>query len=352
MYHIVLAFISALLLCYLAIPSIIHVAHSRNLYDVPAARNSHSSKVPTLGGIGIFAGIIFAVVLWTPFQLFTELQYILFAMMLVFLLGAKDDLSPISPFTKFMGQLIAVFVLVFKANIRLTSFYGIFGLYELPEIASILLSMFTILVIINSFNLIDGINGLSASIATLISISLGTWFFLVDQVQLSILAFAMAGSAIAFLKYNITPARIFMGDSGALTLGLISSILAIRFIESHQFLQDSPYSFKAAPAIAFGVLILPLFDTLRVFVTRLMRRRSPFYPDRSHVHHLLIDCGLSHMQATMVLILVNLCFIFLVVKFQGIGTANLLFLMIILGFILSTWLEYRVTQLRKINQSL
>ena len=147
--------------------------------------------------------------------------------------------------------------MVFKAQVRLTSLYGIFGVYEMPEIASILLSMFTILVIINAFNLIDGINGLTGSLATLISITLGTWFFLVDRVDLAIIAFSLAGATIAFLRYNITPARIFMGDTGSMLIGLISAILVIEFIEIHTEIQGSPYAFKAVPALSLIHIFLP-----------------------------------------------------------------------------------------------
>jgi UDP-GlcNAc:undecaprenyl-phosphate GlcNAc-1-phosphate transferase len=266
MYDIILSFITAFLLVYLAIPSIINIAKVKHLYDVPDHRKSHDEAVPTLGGVAIFAGVIFSIILWTPFDVFGDLQYILCSFIIIFLIGAKDDILPMSPYRKMLGQIFACFILVFKAQVKLTSLYGIFGVYAIPEIPSILLSMFTILVIINAFNLIDGINGLTGSLATLISITLGTWFFLVDRTDLAIIAFSLAGATIAFLRYNITPARIFMGDTGSMLIGLISAILVIEFIEIHAEIQGSPYAFTAVPAVAVGILILPLFDTLRVFV--------------------------------------------------------------------------------------
>lgn len=142
-------------------------------------------------------------------------------------------------------------------------FVWLFGIYEIPELASILLSIFTIIVIINAFNLIDGINGLSGSLGLLITFVLGIWFYLVGSIEISIVAFALCGALVAFLKYNITPAQIFMGDTGALLLGLVCSILAIKFIELHNEIENSPYTFRSAPSIAMAILILPLFDTLR-----------------------------------------------------------------------------------------
>ena len=336
MYDIILSFITAFLLVYLAIPSIINIARVKHLYDLPDHRKSHEQAVPTLGGVAIFAGVIFSIILWTPFDVFGDLQYILCSFIIIFLIGAKDDILPMSPYRKMMGQIFACFILVFKAQVRLTSLYGIFGVYTIPEVPSILLSMFTILVIINAFNLIDGINGLTGSLATLISMTLGTWFFLIDRTDLAIIAFSLAGATIAFLRYNITPARIFMGDTGSILIGLISAILVIEFIEVHAEIQGLPYAFKAVPAVAVGILIIPLFDTLRVFVVRLFKGKSPFHPDRSHIHHLLLDAGLSHMQATMVLLLVNLAFIFFVVFFQDMGNLKLLIVILLIASALST----------------
>ncbi|MDX1683918.1 MAG: MraY family glycosyltransferase [Saprospiraceae bacterium] len=329
MYDIILCFLTSFTLTYLAIPAIINVARKKNLVDEPNDRKSHQKGIPALGGIAIFAGVLFSIVLWTPFNYFGDLQYIICALIIIFLIGAKDDIDPIAPSKKFGGQIFAAFILVTKANIKLTSLYGIFGVYELPYIASLLLSMFTILVIINAFNLIDGINGLSASLSILISVTLGTWFFLTDQIELAMLAFALAGASLAFLKYNITPALIFMGDTGAMLIGIVCAGLSIEFIEIHQSLEGSPYAFSSAPAVAIGILILPLFDTLRVFVIRILQGKSPFYPDRSHIHHMLLDAGFTHMQATSILMVVNVIFIFVVVQLQNFG--NLSLLTIILG---------------------
>jgi UDP-N-acetylmuramyl pentapeptide phosphotransferase/UDP-N-acetylglucosamine-1-phosphate transferase len=346
MYDIILSFITAFLLVYLAIPSIINIARVKHLYDVPDSRKSHAEVVPTLGGVAIFAGVIFSIILWTPFDVFGDLQYILCSFIIIFLIGAKDDILPMSPFRKMAGQIFACFILVFKAQIRLTSLYGIFGVGVISEIPSILLTMFTILVIINAFNLIDGINGLTGSLATLISITLGTWFFLIDRTDLAIIAFSLAGATIAFLKYNITPARIFMGDTGSMLIGLISAILVIEFIEVHAEIQGSPYAFSSVPAVAIGILILPLFDTFRVFVLRALKGRSPLSPDRNHIHHLLLDSGLSHMQATGVLVIVNLAFIFFVVYFQHLGSLRLLIVILLLASAL-TLIPYLIARYRR-----
>lgn len=349
MYDIILAFITSFSLTYLAIPSIIHLAIKKNLMDEPGERRSHKVSTPSLGGIAIFAGTLFSIILWTPFEYFGDLQYILCAFIIIFLIGAKDDIDPISPSKKFLGELFAAAILVFRSNVRLTSLYGFFGIHEIPEIASIVLSIFTIIVIINAFNLIDGINGLSGSLGLLITAVLGTWFYLVGSIEISIVAFALGGALVAFLKYNITPAQIFMGDTGALLLGLVCSILAIQFIEHHNHLIDSPYTFNSAPSVAIAILILPLFDTLRVFILRVLEGKSPFSPDRKHIHHILIDLGLTHMQATCILFSTNILFIILAIMLQDIGNLMLLIIILVLAFTLTTFASRLVAKKQKLK---
>lgn len=330
---LIFCFLTSLILTYFAIPIIIRIAKEKKLFDVPDERKAHATVVPTLGGVAMFAGILFSIVIWTPLDFFDDLQYFIAALIVVFIIGAKDDIDPISPVIKIGGQLFAAFVLVELADTRLTSLYGIFGIYELSAIPSLLLSVFTVIVIINAFNLIDGINGLSASLGILISTSFGIWFYMTGQFQLATLAFALTGATIAFLKYNITPARIFMGDTGAMLVGIISAGLAIQFIELQHHLTDEALLFHAAPAVAIGLLIIPLFDLLRVFILRIAKGRSPLSPDRSHVHHLLLEIGMNHMQATATLVLVNVAFILVVALLDHLG--NMMLLLIILSLALA-----------------
>jgi UDP-GlcNAc:undecaprenyl-phosphate GlcNAc-1-phosphate transferase len=356
MYDIILSFLTALAVTYFAIPSVIRVAQKKNLIDIPGHRAAHEKPTPSLGGIAIFAGTVFAITMWTPFRYFAGLQYILCAMMVIFLIGAKDDIMPMSPMRKLGGQFVAAAILAVKADVIITTLYGLFGIEQLPYWVGLIFSIFVIVLIINAFNLIDGINGLAASLGILISLVFGTWFFLIERVELAMVAFALTGALIAFLKYNYTPADIFMGDTGSMLVGLVCAILANKFLESHnsyfsEVLPEKPflaiYEMKSVPAIAFGVLIIPLFDTFRVFMTRIIRGQSPFSPDKRHIHHLLLDAGLSHMQGTGVLVLVNIFFIILVFSLQSIGTLALILLVLSLAFLLSTILFVQAKKKRE-----
>jgi UDP-N-acetylmuramyl pentapeptide phosphotransferase/UDP-N-acetylglucosamine-1-phosphate transferase len=364
MYEVLLSFITAFIPSYFIIPSVIHVAHQKHLFDAIDERRSHVVATPSLGGVAIFAGLMFSMIFWMPFNVFGHLQYTLCAFIIIFLIGVKDDILPITPYKKLLGELMAAGIIVLKSGVKITSLHGFFGITHIPDWFSVLLTIFTIIVIINAFNLIDGINGLSGSIATVISTILGIWFFYVGNnpttpfdaantsIGLSIMAFSLAGAIVAFLKYNFTPAKIFMGDTGALLLGLISSILVIQFIEINQSIIGlNPLAVSAGPAVAIGFLILPLFDTARVFAIRMIHGRSPFSPDRLHIHHLLIDFGFSHMQATGILVLVTISFIAFVLLLQNIGTFTLLALILVLAAILSYMLQ-KIVEKRKAQMSI
>lgn len=351
MYDIILAFITAFSITYFAIPSIIHIAQVKQLVDRPNERSSHSTLIPSLGGIGIFAGALFAITFWTPFEIFEELKYILCALIIMFLIGAKDDIVPVSPKTKFIAQILAAAILVMMADVKITSFYGLVGIHDLPNWFSIPFSIVVIVFIINAFNLIDGINGLAGSISSIIAITFGVWFFLIDRLELAIIAFSLVGAIVAFLKYNYSPAKIFMGDTGSLLVGLVCAMLALTFMEVNNGL-DSIYAVEAVPAVTIGIIIVPVVDTLRVFTTRILKGKSPFHPDKTHIHHLLLRLGFSHMQGTGILSFVNIIFILVAYSLQGVGTSLGVLIILGLALLLTGVLYYLVKRKESENREL
>lgn len=334
------AFLTSMGVTLFAIPSIMRVAKLKHLYDMPGERKSHDDAVPTLGGMAIFAGMLFSVTFWADQRELAELQYIIASVLILFFVGIKDDLIEIVPWKKLVGQLIAATIIVHFAEIRIYNIFGLFGINDIPVWASYVLTIFTMIVITNSFNLIDGIDTLAGSIGLIVSLTLGTWFLLFQETQFAIWAFALSGSLIAFLWFNKTPARIFMGDTGSLILGFTASILAIQFIEFTRHIPfDHSYKVLSVPVVAVSILIIPLFDTLRVFLIRAYRGVSPFSSDRRHVHHRLVDLGFSHVQATLILCLVNLSFIVGSYLLQGIQGELLLVLVIAFAIFLDASLS-------------
>ncbi|MCW3073325.1 MAG: glycosyl transferase [Flaviaesturariibacter sp.] len=318
MLNVLLTASVSFVITFLAIPVIIRMAEQKKLYDLPDARKLHTKPIASLGGVGIYIGFSLACLLFVSSQVNPEFQYFFAAASVIFFLGIKDDILILSATKKLIGQIAAAAIIIHMADIRITSMHGLFGINELPEAFSLALSYITFVVIINAFNLIDGVDGLAGTLGLLTMCVFGAYFYMIDQVAYAILSFAMAGSLVAFLIFNYNPAKIFMGDSGSLLLGLVNSILVIKFIA----VADSPlvtFPVQSAVAVGFAILMVPLADTLRVFSIRIFHGRSPFSPDRNHFHHMLLDRGMNHKYVTFCCLLLNMLFISIAYFGRGLG---------------------------------
>jgi len=337
-FYIIASFLFSLIVCYRVIPSVIELARIKKLYDEPNHRSSHTAVIPSLGGIAIFLGFTLSVLIFSNGFLLHELKYIVAATIIMFGLGIKDDLLEITPKKKLIGQIFAALVVIAMGDIRFTNFHGIFGIHELNYISSILFTVFVIIVVTNGFNLIDGIDGLASGISGLCTFVLGVWFFLTENYEFAVLSASLFGSLVAFFRFNVfgKENKIFMGDTGSMILGLLISILIIRFNELN-IVNDFAYSVKAAPAVSIGILAVPLFDTVRVMLIRIKNKKSPFQPDKNHVHHRMISLGYKHAAASVRIMAINALFIATAFLLNWTGNAILLTLMICMGAFFS-WL--------------
>jgi UDP-GlcNAc:undecaprenyl-phosphate GlcNAc-1-phosphate transferase len=318
MFDVILALALSFTVSFLAIPVIIRVAAMKKLFDIPDERKVHQTPIPALGGLGIFAGFAFTALLIAKFQEGKDLQYFLASAVVIFYLGLKDDIIVISPIKKFIGQVLAAFIIIYYGNLQITSMHGFLGIHTLPDTFSLLFTYLTVIVIINSFNLIDGIDGLAGSLGLLSTSVFGIYFVSIGHTADAVFAFSLAGALLAFLIFNFQPARIFMGDTGSLLIGLVNAILVIKFINAAGA-QGTSLPIAAAPAVGFGILMVPLLDTLRVFAIRMFKRRSPFSPDRNHIHHLFLDNGFSHRTIAILLLSLNAATIAISFLFRNIG---------------------------------
>lgn len=324
MFDVILSVAISFTITFLAIPVIINVAEMKKLFDLPDARKIHQVPITPLGGIAIFAGFTFGCLLTVHFKDSFDFQYFMAAAFVTFFLGLKDDILVISPIKKFIGQVLAAFLIIYEGRIQIRSMHGFLGIYELPEMFSLLITYFAVIVIINSFNLIDGVDGLAGSLGLISSFIFGIYFLDVNMPAYYVLAFSLSGSLLAFLIFNFQPAKIFMGDTGSLLIGVINAILVIKFINVANS-TETTYPIISAPAIGFTILMIPLLDTLRVFSVRIFKRRSPFSPDRNHIHHLLLDrLGLSHRAITLTLVSLNLLMVGLVYLGRSLGNTLLI----------------------------
>ncbi|MEZ4737848.1 MAG: MraY family glycosyltransferase [Flavobacteriales bacterium] len=328
-YILILGCITSFLVVLFTMPSLIKVARMKHLVDEPSEeRKVHHRSVPTIGGIIIFASIIFSYSLWFPeaaktgdetfnfermyFAMgaaYLDFKYMLSAMVLLFFIGVKDDIIGFSPVKKLVGHMVVGYILVMMAGIRIADMHGVFGIYELPDSISIALSFFVYVVLVNAFNLIDGVDGLAAGIGLIAAVAYGMWLFLAGDVALSLLAFVLAGALVGFLVFNWHPARIFMGDSGSLIIGAIIAVLAMKVVDHDTSRLPTYLKQIPTPIFAMAVIAYPLVDTLRIFIYRMSLGVSPFAADRNHIHHRLMDLKLGHRWTTMTLYIYALAII-------------------------------------------
>ncbi len=322
-----------------AIPSILHVARFRHLYDdLGHFRKTHDHGIPRLGGVAIFVGFTITSLLFCMIDKSLPINYLLTGCIMIFAMGLKDDLSGVNSSTKFVIQFIVCAILVVFGDIRLTSMYGVFGIYALSYVPSVGLSILIILMIVNAFNLIDGIDGLAATTGILANGTFAALFIYIHQYELAAVSFAMAGAIMGFLKYNITPAKIFMGDTGSLLIGLISAVMALKFIETSRLTINGKLpDIFCVPALTYAILIGPLFDTARVFIIRISSGVSPFTADRNHIHHRMLRLGFNHLQTTFILTSINVASILVVLLFRGYGS-SVLIVIITLVSMMFNWL--------------
>ena len=308
--EIALAIMISFFIVLLSTPSFIKVAQLKHLFDDPnESRKLHTKSIPSMGGVMIFAGTLFSFMICYPTDDIGYVKFLIPSILVMFFIGIKDDIIGTAAVKKLLGHLLVAFIMTLMADIRITSLYGIFEIREIPEWASIALTVFTYVVVINAFNLIDGVDGLAGGVGCIASVSFGIWFLLAGSMVDAIIAFALAGALLGFLRFNFYPANIFMGDSGSLTVGLIVCVLAIQVIEFDFSQVPEEMKHISKPIFAMAVLSYPLIDTFRVFTIRIAKGLSPFTADSNHIHHRLLNLGLNHAQTVGIIYVFNVVLI-------------------------------------------
>ncbi len=300
---------------FLGLPIVVRIAKAKGFVVRPNKRMSHTGEVPNIGGLCIYVSVMFSYLLF-DFSQITSNQFFLIGIAAIMVIGFVDDVLVLSPLTKLLGEAFAGIALIGFGDLRITHLHGIFGIGEIGVVPSYLISLFVLIAIINAINLIDGVDGLASGLGMLYCLFFAVYFHLVGSTSWSILAICMIGALAVFFIYNVfgKKGKIFMGDSGSLLLGYLITAFVFRFCEQNAYhVVPEVYHMSAAPAVAICVLTIPIFDTIRVSITRIKQHRSPFQPDKNHIHHLLLRAGLNHIQTTCVLLSVSVLFIGLAV---------------------------------------
>jgi len=293
-----LTYVMAFVLTLIFIPPVIFMVRRLRLFDRPNARKEHSVPTPTFGGISIFAGMMVSLLFWFQFNNHPSIVTFFLSMMLLFGVGIMDDLRDLAARYKLVVE-AGLASLLAVSGIRITSFGGLFGINELHIMAQYVITVITIVGITNAFNLIDGIDGLAGGLGFMSLVTLGIFLTISKDLNYAMIAFAFAGALLGFLYFNFNPARIFMGDTGSLVLGFVIAVLCVQLMKVNAL-----YTAPVVPNIyvfTLGIVMIPVFDTLRVFGTRISKGRSPFSADKTHIHHLVTNKGFTHGFAARII---------------------------------------------------
>lgn len=295
--------------------TIIKISVRKNIVLPFQNRSSHSGWCTNLGGVVFYCLLILFLSIVGAIST-NGFDFILFrsffaSITILFFIGLKDDLILISNKYKILGQLIAFGIVIFFANVRLTSLDGIMGVEALSYFESVILTFLAFFFIVNAFNLSDGIDGLAASIGLVANLFFGFYFYFHHQLGQSVIAFSLVGILFSFLGFNFSNRfKIIMGDSGSLLLGFV---LAFHFITFLSF--DTPFEIENTTdngfLLLFALFSYPTIDTIRVFIIRVSNGRSPFSADRNHLHHAIINKGFNHRQATMRILFITIVMLLL-----------------------------------------
>ena len=338
-YYLTLLFVTIFLVTYILIPKIRNISLTFNLTDTPGVRSSHATTTPSFGGVAFYVSFIIALFF---LQFFFENQVsltLLVGISVLFFTGLFDDLINLRAKVKFFGQFLGVALLMSQPDFRIISMHGFLGINEIPLIASIVGSMFFLLALINAFNLLDGIDGLTAITGIIVASFYSYMFYQLGYFYYLSISITTIATLLAFLRFNFSvKGKIFMGDTGSLTIGLVLGLLTLKLMTADAVYASLHFNPKQLPLILVAVLFVPILDTCRVMMIRLLKGVSMFSADRNHIHHIIVDYGLSHRKASSLIGLVNFCIglfmFFVIINYNTLQSALLLISIFAAGIIL------------------
>lgn len=339
-----LPFAAALLIAVFTTGLWIKASITWHLFDKPDSRKHHLDATPNMGGIGIFSALVITFLLFCGFHDFTQVHAVLAAACIMFFTGFFDDLLNLPPFKKFIMQVVAAFIVCYN-GVVITNLHGFLGIYQLPEAYAVTFTMLVIVFFVNAFNFIDGIDGLAGSLGAVSSFIFGVMAFRSGQGDLALLSFCLTGSLLGFLYLNKHPARIFMGDTGSLTVGFLLIIQGIMIININPVVHELNES--ATMTFVYSVLFIPAYDLIRVVVIRIVSGDSPMKADRNHLHHMIGRQHFGHNGICFILLVFNLSLILFQENFRFIHINYFIIISILMTMLtLNTYFVKRVAYLR------
>ena len=349
------ALVAALLVVSFMHPKVVKFAKRRNVVDNPNARKLQKNPIPVMGGVAVFFGLIAGLCVSTIFFDINTLLPMFVAMSVMLCVGVADDVSGLSPWLRFAIEIVMVFMIMFITNMSLNNLHGLWGYTELPNWISIPLTIVAVVGMINAINLIDGVDGLSSGFCILASVAFGILFLKAGDTAMLLLCLLSIGALLPFFFHNVfgVKSKMFIGDGGSLMMGVVMSSYVVTAINSG----NECSAFAASGnfglvAFTLAVMCVPVFDTVRVMAMRILRRTSPFHPDKTHLHHLFIELGFSHVGTTISVLTINVIVVllwYLVYKLGG--SADMQFYVVMASGIVLTAGFYKFMRIQIVRQT-
>ena len=308
LFHIVIPFVVSILAAIWIYPKMLHIALSKNIVDNPDARKLQRIPIPVLGGMAIMFGILVSLSVCQLLYDCSNLFTIVLAMSVMLYVGTIDDIVDLSPAVRFLIEIAVALMLMYTCDYSINDFHGLWGLHEVPIYVSLPLTVVTVVGLINSVNLIDGVDGYSSGYSIMACTIFGVFFAFVGDVTMVMLACTCAASLIPFFLHNVfgKSSKMFIGDGGTLVMGTVMGIFVLNMLKAETLCHVYVSWGIGLVPLTLAILSIPVFDTVRVMSTRILRGTSPFHPDKTHLHHLFIDMGFSHIGTTCSILLLNL----------------------------------------------
>ena len=288
-------------------PKVLKIAILKNIVDNPDARKLQRNPVPVMGGVAVFFGIVIG--LCSSKAIFDSANtfMLISAMMIMLYIGTMDDIIDLSPSSRFLVEIAVIAWLMYASKSSMNCFWGLWGIDTIPTIASYALTIFAAVGIMNAINLIDGVNGLSSGFCFMSSVLFAIFFYTSGNNVMTTLAISAAGAIVPFFLHNVfgQSSKMFIGDGGTLVIGTMMAMFVMNILGENS--GHAALEAKGMGLIPFtlAVLSIPVFDTLRVMTTRILHKKSPFHPDKTHLHHMFIDLGFSHIGTTVSILSLN-----------------------------------------------
>ena len=301
------AFISALLVVVFVHPRVVAFAKKRNIVDNPDARKLQRNPVPVMGGVAVFFGLIAGLCVASIFLNISELLPIFVAVSVILSVGVVDDVSELSPRLRFVIEIAMALMVMFWTGMSLNDLQGLWGYGAIPLWLSLPLTVVSVVGIINAINLVDGVDGLSSGYCILGSVAFGLLFLKAGYYLPLLLCCLSVGALLPFFFHNVfgCKTKMFIGDGGSLMMGVIMSTYVVVTVSTNGPCEVVVDGGVGLVAFTLAVMSVPVFDTVRVMTMRIVRGKSPFRPDKTHLHHLFIELGFSHVGTTVSVLLLN-----------------------------------------------